>query len=91
MKLRQNLYYMAIFPYVKKFSILAKALLIKKKKKENEKILFLENERKRNKTESISTAVGRSKGGAHLDTWVMNKAYMCDVPPRDTHTHTHTR
>ena len=60
-------------------------------KKKEEKLLFLENERKRNKTESISTAVGRSKGGAHLDTWVMNKAYMCDVPARGTHTHTHTR
>lgn len=90
MKLRQNLYYMAIFPYVKKFSILAKAL-IAELKKEEEKLLFLENERKRNKTESISTAVGRSKGGAHFDSWVMNMAYMCDVPPRGTHTQTHTR
>ena len=39
MKLRQNLYYMAIFPYVEKFSILAKALLnynkTKKKKRKN--------------------------------------------------------
>ena len=61
------------------------------KLKKREKLLFLENERKRNKTESISTAVGRSKGRAHLDSWVMNKAYMCDVPPRGTHTHTHTR
>ena len=82
---------MTILPYVEKFSILAKALLNLKKKKRKEKLLFLENERKRNKTESISTAVGRSKGRAHLDSWVMNKAYTCDVPPRSTHTHTHTR
>ena len=82
---------MTILPYVEKFSILAKALLNLKKKKRKEKLLFLENERKRNKTESISTVVGRSKGGAHLDTWVMNRAYMCDVPSRGSHTHAHTR
>ena len=78
---------------MEKFSILAKALLNynKTKKKKKKKLLFLENERKKNKTESISTAVGRSKGGAHLDTWVMNRAYMCDVPPRSIHTYTHTK
>lgn len=49
-----------------------------------------ERERERNKTESLSTAVGRSEGRADPDSWAMNRAYMCDAPPRGTHAQTHT-
>lgn len=76
---------------MEKLSILAKALLILKTK-QNKKTNYYFWEmraRQRNETESLSIVVGR-RGRADPDSWVMNRAYRCEAPPRG-HTHIHTQ